>query len=153
MTLRTRWLAAAVLVGAALAAPSAASAQATKVKIRLNQTTIPFPMPGISDFDAGWVEYSGIVVSVEPRKKQTGPWQLLVRTDDPDMGGYGKPVADILWRPAGSTTWTPLTNTDQIVVQGTGQQSVTVSFRLLLDYATDIPATYSLNLVFDAEEI
>jgi hypothetical protein len=152
MRIRGVWLS-ALLVGGVLAVPSAGSAQAAKVKVQLSQNAVPFPTPGISEFDVGWVESSGIVVTVQPRKKQTNPWQILIRTDDLDMGGYGKPVGDILWRPAGSTTWTPLTNTNQIVAQGTGQQSVTIYFRLRLDYATDIPGAYSLDLALDAEEI
>lgn len=135
-------------------APGAAHAQgrgsgAAGVKVRLSQRTVAFPTPGVAEFDAGWVEAAPLVISVEPRRNQ-GPWELRIRTDDPDLGGAGKPVTDILWRPAESATWAPLTATDQVVLQGTGDRMVTVHLRLRLDYAFDAPATYSADVVFQA---
>jgi len=158
--LQVRWAVACLAAVAVLAIPEGGTAQGPPpgvgpkgVKVRLSQTTVTFPTPGIADFDMGWVDASSLVVSVEPRGNQQGPWELRIRTDDVDMGGYGKPVTDILWRPAGSTTWTPLTNTDQAVAQGTGNQNVTVYLRLVLDYGFDLPNTYSADVTFYAETL
>ncbi|NIQ54244.1 MAG: hypothetical protein GWN71_12935, partial [Gammaproteobacteria bacterium] len=85
----------ALLSAALLVVPAAGAAQGPpggggdKVKVTLNQNVVTFPMPGVTEFDAGWVDATGIVVSVQPRKNQTGPWELRIRTDDLDMGGYG----------------------------------------------------------------
>lgn len=117
------------------------------LKLSLNQTAIAFPMPGITDFDAGWVDATGITAQVDDRG---GPdtWELRLRADMPDMGGYGKPVGDILFRPEGSSTWTALSTTDQVIAQGSGNGNVTVYFRLRLDYATDLPDNYTADLTF-----
>lgn len=153
-----RWALAAAVLAALLVAAGEAAAQGRPgtgpggVKVKLSQATVAFPTPGVSDFDTGWVDGSGLVVSVEPRPNQ-GPWELRVRADAPDMGGYGKPVTDILWRPAGSSTWTPLTGTDQAVLQGAGDQVVTVFLRLRLDYTVDEPNAYAADLLFYAETL
>lgn len=147
------------LVGLLLLAPTGATAQGrppgvgpSGVKVKLNQSTVAFPMPGIAEFDAGWVDASAIVVSVEPRNNQ-GPWELRIRGETPDLGGYGKPLSDILWRPAGSTSWTSLSGTDQTVAQGVDDEAVTIHFRLRLDYAADLPASYTTDLLFFAEAL
>ena len=145
------------LVGVLILAPVGAAAQGrppgvgpSGVKLKLNQSTVAFPMPGIAEFDGGWVDASPIVVTVEPRANQ-GPWELRLRGETPDLGGYGKPLSDILWRPAGSTRWLPLSSTDPMVAQGVGGQAVTIHFRLRLDYAADLPASYATDLLFYAE--
>lgn len=148
---------AGLLVLAGLLAPGTAVAQGrgngvAGVKVRLSPRIVAFPTPGVVEFDAGGVDASALVVSVEPRRNQ-GPWELRIRTDDPDLGGTGKPVTDLLWRAAGSSTWTPLTATDQMVVQGTGARTVTIHLRLRLDYASDSPAAYSADIVFHAEAL
>ena len=122
----------------------------TKIKISLNQNAISFPTPSYVDFDAGYVEAASMVVSVQPRPNQAGPWELRIQAGAPDMGGYGKPVGDILWRRSGSTTWNTLSTTEQIVLQGTGVQDITFFFRLRLDYAQDAPNSYSADVSFSA---
>lgn len=138
-------------------APGRAQAQSKKPKgppisVTPTPATIAFATPGVADFDAGYVDQSGVTVAVRPRPNK-GPWELRIRSDVPDMGGYGKPVADILWRRAGSSTWTPMSTTDQIVIQGQDNQDVVLYFRLILNWAYDEPSTYSANIVFTAAHL
>lgn len=150
---------AALAFAALLVLPQAAMGQGrrpgtgrARVRVSLSQTVFTFPAPGVADFDAGWVDGAGLVVSVLPRRNQ-GPWELRIRAAGPDMGGYGKPVSDVLWRTAGSSSWTPLAGTDQAVIQGTGDQTVILFLRLRLDYAMDEPGAYTADLSFYAETI
>jgi hypothetical protein len=117
------------------------------LKLTLSQTAISFPTPGVLEFDAGWVDASEITAAIDDRGNPDA-WELRIRAEVPDMGGYGKPVADILFRPQGSSTWTPVSTTDQVIAQGTGSQSVTIFFRLRLDYASDLPNNYAADLTF-----
>jgi len=144
-----------VAVAALLSVPAGARAQKGKptgppITVTPTPGNVVFPTPGVPEFDAGYVDQSGVTVTVQPRPNK-GPWELLIRSDMPDMGGYGKPVGDILWRLSGSSTWTPLTTTDQIVTQGQDTQDVVIYFRLLLNWANDEPNTYTANIVFTAQ--
>jgi hypothetical protein len=122
------------------------------IRVTPTPATIAFPTPGIAEFDLGHVDQSGVTVAVRPRPNK-GPWELRIRADAPDMGGYGKPVSDILWRPEGSSTWRPLSTTDDVVIQGQSDQDVVIYFRLLLDWTLDEPNTYSANIVFTATHL
>lgn len=117
--------------------------------VTLASTAVVFPTPGIVDYDAGWVEHEGVIVTITSRP-DAEPWELRLRASTATMGGYGKPVGDILWRHDGSAVWTPLTGTDQTVLQGSGDQDVTLHFRVRLDWTTDSPDTYSAGLAFSA---
>ena len=108
---------------------------------------IAFPAPSVLDFDLGYIDHTGTLVSIRSRPAGA-PWELRIRGDAATLGGYGKPVGDILWRTATSTTWTPLTGTDQTVIQGAGDTDITVFFRMRLDWATDAPGAYGAVLVF-----
>lgn len=145
----------ALLAWAALVGPAAAQGRGGprgKFGLSLGTAIVGFPSPGITDLDAGWVDHPGIVVSVASRPPRTA-WELRLRAASPDMGGYGKPAADILWRTDGATAWTPLTQTDQVVVQGQGDQDVTVYFRLRVGWELDPPGTYSVGVVFSGTRL
>jgi hypothetical protein len=109
-------------------------------------TFIAFPMPGFADFDVGWVDHP-VVVSVRSRPPHS-TWELRIRATDPDMGGYGKPVSDILWRSDASGGWVPLTGLDQFVMRSTGDQQLTLHFRAKIDWDLDVPGTYATGLAF-----
>lgn len=110
-------------------------------------TAIVFPDPGVLDFDLGRIDHSGLVLSIASRPAALG-WELRIRADAASLGGSGKPLGDILWRTATSTTWTPLTGTDQTVAQGVGDADITVYFRMRLDWAADLPGAYGAAIVF-----
>lgn len=139
------------LIVALIAMPGSLSAQRGtppgRVDLTLSTASIAFTTPTTADFDAGFIDHPGMLVSVVIRP-QGRPWELRLRADDPSLGGYGKPLGDLLWRVDGSTVWTPITGTDQAVTQGAGDQDVTVYFRLRLGWAVDSPSAYGTALTF-----
>jgi hypothetical protein len=141
-------LRAAGLVAAIAALPTAVVGQGN-LEITLSTSNIAFPTPGFAHFDAGWIDHPGMTVSVRSRPPHA-TWALWVRADDLTLGGYGKPVSDIVWRREGGTIWTPLSGTDALVMEGAGDQSVTLYFRTALRWDTDLPDTYSAGLTFTA---
>jgi hypothetical protein len=108
------------------------------------------PTPGVQEFDVGIVEDDGrgVTVRVDGRGRQ--PWRLLVQPADPDLGGYGKPLDDLLWQVGGAGTWTPLSAGETRVTCGRGSETVTLRFRMRLDYARDRPDRYGTRLDFRA---
>ena len=143
----------AVAVRATSAAAQGQGGGSARIRVQLSQSVVSFPAPGLTEFDAGYVDAPALFATVRPRPNQAGAWELRVQAEAPDMGGYGKPVSDILWRRDGSTTWRELTPTAQTVIQGTGPRDVTVFFRLRLDYARDAPDGYSADLSFSARTL
>lgn len=121
------------------------------IDLTLNSTLIGFPTPGITDFDTGWVDHPGLVVSIKSRPKKES-WELRIRADSPDLGGYGKPAEDVLWRVDGSP-WRPLRASGDAVLQGQGDGDVTVYFRLRLDWAADLPGDYAVDVIFSASRV
>ncbi|MFO7893914.1 MAG: hypothetical protein R6U63_09275 [Longimicrobiales bacterium] len=109
---------------------------------------ILFPAPAQLDFEAGWVEHGGVSITIEPRNKNRQNWQLFVQASAADMGGYGKPVNDILVRVQGSASWAPLGTTAQLLAEGSGATTVTVYYRLALDWTLDAPGTYSVPIEY-----
>lgn len=136
-----------LLVLAGLVAPVAATAQGT-VRTELSTATITFAAPGIMEFDAGSIEHPGITVTVTSRPGNR-PWELRIRATDTTLG-TGKPLSDLEWSVPGVIGWTALSDADVPVLQGAGDQSVTVLFRMLLGWATDGPGTYGTGLDFTA---
>jgi hypothetical protein len=133
------------LMAAGLVVPAVAAGQGN-LTMTVTPTVVAFTSPGVSEFDAGWIDYGGVVVAITSRPPSS-LWELRIRAVDAGMG-QGKPVSDLLWRLAGTGTWTPLTGTQTAVLQGTGNQNVTLEFRVLLDWASDGPGTYSVGLDF-----
>ncbi len=153
MTLRApldlvRFLAAAFLLMGTILAPAPAAAQ--KANVTLAPADVVFPNPTDIDFLTGWVDYGGVTITVDPRNKKKQNWQLFLQTTAADMGGYGKPVQDILVRVQGSSSWIPLTTTAQLLAEGTGTTTVTVYYRLLVDLTVDDPGAYTVPLEYSS---
>lgn len=136
------------LIVAVVALPSALAGQA--VDITLAPAEVAFPSPTDVAFDDGWVDHGGVSVTVEPKNRNRQSWQLFIQATAADMGGYGKPVQDILVRAQDSSTWIPLGTTGTLVAEGTGAGTVTLHFRLLLEWALDAPGVYSVPLEYTA---
>lgn len=147
--LRVAGLLRAVGLVAAIATLPAAVVGQGNLEITLSTSNIAFPTPDFAHFDAGWIDHPGITVSVRSRPPHA-TWALRIRADDLTLGGYGKPVSDIVWRRGGASTWTPLSGTDALVMEGVGDESVTLYFRTELHWDTDLPDTYSTGLTFTA---
>ncbi len=144
---RRRWmLPPLLLLGlAGMASPGTAAAQGM-VRLEFDPAAVAFPAPGVLEFDAGWIDHGALRVSVTSRPLNR-PWELRVRASDVAMG-QGKPVSDLLWRVAGTGTWQPLGSTDALVLQGQGDQDITLEFRLQLGWVTDPPGTYMAGIAF-----
>lgn len=129
--------------------PRAAAAQGGNITVTLTPAAVAFPAPGIADFDVGWIDHPGLTVSITSRPSHAA-WELRIRATDPGMGGYGKPLTDLLWRADGSSVWLPISQAESVVVQATGDTDVTIYFRLLLDWESDLPGSYATGLTFSA---
>lgn len=150
--LRASALALTLFLVLGLAAPAAGQGKGNtkpkgKLEVSLLNPTVGFPAPAVADFDAGWLDHPGIVVSIQSRPPAE-PWELRLRADGPEMGGYGKPVGDLYWRTDGRPSWTPVSGTDQLIAQGQGDSELTVYFRIALDWGRDVPGSYLAGLTF-----
>lgn len=139
------WFAAAAVVAALVAAPEGVAAQS--VQVWTLPGTVVFNQPTPADFNAGFIGEPAMVLLVWPRNSRKS-WQLFVRAASADMGGYGKPVSDVLWRTDSSSAWTPLTTSYQQIAQGTGTAIVYLYFRTRLQWALDVAGTYDAPLEF-----
>ncbi len=140
-----------------LALPAGASAQVcvagqpSSHQLVIRPAAIAFSQPGVADFEAGWIEFSqNVRVRVRPNLPGGSTWTLCLRSDDPDLGGYGKAVSDLEWRPNNDPGWRPLETSDQLVATGRGNGNVRLRFRVLLSYALDEPGNYGAVLAFTA---
>ena len=140
-----------------LALPASASAQACVAsqpgnhQLVIQPAAIAFSQPGVVDFEAGWIEFSqNVRVRVRPNLPGGSRWTLCLRSDDPDLGGYGKVVSDLEWRLNKDPGWRPLDTVDQAVATGRGNGNVRFRFRVLLSYALDEPGNYGTVLAFTA---
>lgn len=143
--------AALALVTAAVLAGAAPARAQGNVQVDLSTTVVAFATPGMADFDTGWIDHGGVTVSVSSRPT-TRAWELQLRATAGTLG-QGKPIGELQWRRAGSSVWTPLTQTNAAVIQGVADQDVTIYFRLLLSWAGDAPGSYSAGLEFTALRI
>ncbi|MBW3660720.1 MAG: hypothetical protein KY397_03700 [Gemmatimonadetes bacterium] len=100
------------------------------------------------DFEFGRVEYVGTIELVVDAKNPILTWYTYVHTDDVDLGGYGKPVSDLLWRVQGTSTWTSVEGSERLVASGAGDASVFLELAVALRWADDVPGTYAGDLVF-----
>jgi hypothetical protein len=78
---------------------------------------------------------------------------IAIRSSSANLGG-GKVIGDLQWRRSDLTTWNSITLIDsqveqKIVIRNVSNDpwSNTIFFRMVLNWATDAPATYSGNYV------
>ena len=136
---------------AAAAAPAAA--QFPKTQLSLAGATITFPAPTANDYFAGFVNSTtGVTFTVNATAgSQPHTTTILIRATSASLGG-GKVIGDLQWRRSDLATWTAITATDAQVEQRAQVRNIlndpwsnTVFFRLLLNWTTDAPATYTAN--------
>lgn len=145
------WIAGALL----LALPGRLSAQ---VDMTISGTPVTFPSPTGANFTAGFVLANGTVAYLV---NQTGGAANIVHTTivsiratTATLGGT-KPVTDLQWQRADQPgTWNSVTTADVVIESRAIKKNLlndtwtnTLTFRTLLNYSTDAPATYSANLV------
>jgi hypothetical protein len=119
-------------------------------RVRIRPGLITFPSPTVSDYQAGWLLAPSAEIRVQPRRNADRGWELCLAADGPTMGVYGKPVSDIEFQQDGTGTWIPLTTTDQLLAVGDRNRTVTLQFRLALDWTLDVPGQYETDFTAKA---
>lgn len=141
----------ALLGGACLVfLASSGSAGQGPLSASVSPGRIGFPAPDVADFEAGSVRFEGLQVDVRARGFVL--WILTIRADDGDLGGYGKPVADLQWR-QGDGDWRPLSPGGEIVAFGFRSRRVTLDFRTLLSWERDRPGSYGSGVSFEVSSL
>ena len=141
---------AAILALALFASPLAAQ----KTILTLSGAVITFPAPTAADYVAGFVNSAtGVTFTLSAQTGTSRTTTVSIRSSSLNLGG-GKVIGDLEWRRSDLATWNNITLTDaqvdqKIVVRGVLNDpwSNTIFFRMLLNWTTDAPATYSGNYV------
>lgn len=131
-----------------LAAPVAAQ----KTTLTLSGGTITFPAPTAADYIVGWINSSnGVTFTVNAQNGASRTTTVLLRTISATLGN-GKAIGDLQWRRADLATWNSIsvsdTQVEQRIVIRNGVNdpwSNTIFFRMVLNWTTDSPATYSAD--------
>jgi hypothetical protein len=143
---------AAISLAVALLAPPLG---AQRTILTVTGGTISFPAPTATDYDAGYIDSpTGAMFSVNA---QTGAGNrtttISIRSISASLGG-GKAIAELQWRRSDLAVWNSITLTDAQVEQRVQVRNGlndpwgnTIFFRMLLDWTTDPPATYTGNYV------
>ena len=130
----------------------AAPLEAQRTILTLTGGTITFPAPTGSDYIAGYVNSAtGVTFTVSAQTGTSRTTTISIRSTSANLGG-GKVIGDLEWRRSDLVTWNTITLTDaqieqRIVVRGVTNDpwNNTIFFRMILNWATDAPATYSAN--------
>lgn len=123
---------------------------AQKTTLTLASGAVTFPAPTAADYINGYVDApTGMTFTVNSNSGVQRTTTISIRSISANLGG-GKPIADLEWRRSDLATWNAITLTDaqveQRIVVNKGLNdpwSNTIFFRMVLNWTTDAPATYS----------
>jgi hypothetical protein len=129
-----------------LASPLAAQ----KTSLTLASATVTFPAPTAADYINGFVDApTGMTFTINSTQGASRTTTVSIRSISANLGG-GKVLADLQWRRSDLATWNSVTLTDTQIEQRVAVSkglndpwSNTVFFRMVLNWTTDAPATYS----------
>lgn len=133
------------------AAPLAA--QNPKTTLTLAGAVITFPAPTAVDYINGFVNSAtGVTFTIAATKgNQSHTTTVSIRATSANLGG-GKVLGDLQWRRSDLVTWNSITGSNvqveqQVQVRNGANDpwTNTIFFRMLLNWTTDAPATYSAN--------
>src|SRR4029078_982903 len=148
---------------ALVAAASPLAAQ--KTSLTVTGGTITFPAPTAADYIAGFVNSTtGVTFTINSPNSATRVTftststngvprtpTVSIRSTSASLGN-GKVLGDLQWRRSDLATWSSITQTnaqvEQRIVINKGLNdpwSNTVFFRMLLNWTSDAPATYTAN--------
>jgi hypothetical protein len=144
-----------ILAGAAFACAlilGAAPAAAQFTLLSLSGNAITFPAPASADYAAGWINSAtGVTFTVDAFTGPTHTTIIAIRATSASLGG-SKVIGDLQWRRSDLVAWNSITTTNvqveqrsQVLNGANDPWSNTIFFRILLNWATDPPATYSAN--------
>ena len=140
----------AALLFATVIAASSAAAQNPRTTLGL-AGAITFPAPTANDYLAGFVNSTtGVTFTINATTgDQPHTTTVLINTTSASLGG-GKAIGDLQWRRSDLATWTSITNTNTQVEQRVQVRNAlndpwsnTIFFRILLNWVTDVPQTYT----------
>src|SRR5437868_4398886 len=125
---------------------------AQKTNLTVTGGTIAFPSPTAADYIAGFINSTGgVAFTVNSQNGVQRTTTISIRSTSTDLGN-GKVIGDLQWRRSDLATWNPITLTDAQVEQRVvinkalnDPWSNTIFFRLVLNWTSDGPATYSAN--------
>lgn len=147
-----RWTA---LLGAAAALlwtlPAGLAGQGPgRLDVDVSPARVSFPTPDVDDFERGGVRVEGVTVDVQTRGFAF--WVLTIRSEDPDLGGYGKPISDLQWRQSGDA-WQPMATREEVVAFGFTSRQVDLDFRTLLAWEEDPPDSYGAGITLQVSSL
>jgi hypothetical protein len=133
---------------AVVASPLAAQ----KTSLTVTGGTIAFPAPTAADYIAGFVSSTtGVTFTVNSGNGAQRTTTISIRSTSASLGN-GKVIGDLQWRRTDLANWNSITLADaqveQRIVINKGLNdpwSNTIFFRMVLNWTTDPPATYSAN--------
>jgi hypothetical protein len=125
---------------------------AQKTNLTLTGGTITFPAPTAADYIAGFVNSTtGVTYTIDAQTGTSRTTTISIRSTSADLGN-GKVIGDLQWRRSDLATWNSITLTDaqveqKVVIRGALNDpwSNTIFFRMVLNWTSDAPATYSAN--------
>jgi len=125
---------------------------AQKTSLTLASATVTFPAPTAADYINGFVDAAtGVTFTINSVNGVQRTTTVSVRSTSASLGG-GKVIGDLEWRRSDLATWNSVTLTDaqveQRVVVNKGLNDPwgnTIFFRMILNWTTDAPATYTAN--------
>ena len=123
---------------------------AQKTTLTLASTAVTFPAPTAADYINGFVDApTGMTFTINSTQGASRTTTVSIRSISANLGG-GKVISDLQWRRSDLATWNSITLTDAQVEQRivinkalNDPWSNTIFFRMVLNWTTDAPATYS----------
>jgi hypothetical protein len=127
---------------------------AQKTNLAVSGGTVTFPTPTVTDYVNGYVDATaGVTFTINAQTGASRTTTISVRSTSANLGG-GKAIADLQWRRSDLATWNSISLTDAQVEQRVLVRNSlndpwnnTIFFRMVLNWATDAPGTYSGNYV------
>ena len=126
--------------------------RAQKTTLTLTGGTITFPAPTAADYIAGFIDATtGVTFTVNSVNGVQRTTTISIRSTSPNLGN-GKLIGDLKWRRSDLASWNSITLTDSQVEQRivinkalNDPWSNTIFFRMVLNWTSDAPATYTAN--------
>jgi hypothetical protein len=128
--------------------------EAQRTVLTLTSGTIAFAPPTATDYDAGYTDSpTGVTFAVNAQTGTSRTTTISIRSISASLGS-GKAIGELQWRRSDLAVWNSITLTDAQVEQRVQVRNGlndpwgnTIFFRMLLNWTTDPPATYTGNYV------
>lgn len=132
----------------------ASSLAAQRTILTVAGGTVTFPAPTAADFDAGYIDSpTGATFTINAQTGASRTTTISISSTSATLGG-GKVIGELQWRRSDLAVWNSMAVTDAQVEQRVQVRNGlndpwnnTIFFRMLLNWTTDPPATYTANYV------